>query len=79
MTPLCHSWPDSRVRWYMLGLFLWLTTNQCLCWFTFSTASTPGVSEYYGFSTENGDAEIDLDWTGNGRPHHAPVVAWTVC
>jgi hypothetical protein len=54
------SWSDNRVRWYVLALFLWLTTNQCLCWFTFSTASTPGVSEYYGFSTNNNDQEIDL-------------------
>jgi nitrate/nitrite transporter NarK len=46
---------DPR-RWYVLAVFVMLTTNQCLVWFTFSSASTPGVPEYYGF----GDGTIDL-------------------
>ena len=50
------------LRFYVLGLFLCLTTLQCVLWFTFSSASTPGVAEYYGWSTRGksfADARLD--------------------
>jgi len=40
----------------VLGLFVALGANQCLFWFSFSSAGTPGVAAYYGF----GDGSVDL-------------------
>ena len=45
------------VRTYVLAVYFWLSTVQCLCWFTFATDSTPGVKAYYGW---NSDTQIDL-------------------
>ena len=44
------------MRCCVVGLFSLLTALQCCCWFTFSSASKPGVREYYGWS----DATLDL-------------------
>ena len=40
---------------------------QCILWFTFSSASTPGVAEYYGFNdasnkTANSTLDLLLNW-----------------
>ena len=43
-------------RCYVLALFTLLTTLQTLFWFTFSSASEPGVKAYYGWD----DAVLDL-------------------
>ena len=43
-----------------LTLFALLTSFQTLCWFTFSSASKPGVKAYYGWS--NADLDLILNW-----------------
>eukprot|EP00041_Stephanoeca_diplocostata_P026258 m.704211 g.704211 ORF g.704211 m.704211 type:complete len:392 (-) comp22919_c0_seq22:1518-2693(-) len=68
-----NFWEDVAVRWYILGLFFFLTANQCLFWFTFSSDPT-AVSRYYGF----GDGTINqlLNWGPITFVPTVPFVAW---
>lgn len=81
--PVGSTASDPR-RFYVMAVFVLLTTNQCLLWFTFSSASTPGIAEYYGFpnstdpSQPRGAREIDLllAWGPIGGVAAFPVATW---
>ena len=51
---------DPRRHWVM-ALFVVLTTNQVVLWFTFASASSPGVAQYYRWGNGSAaDARIDM-------------------
>ena len=51
---------EVATRWYVAAVYTFLVSNQCLFWFTFSTASEPGVKEYYG--CDDGFLDLLLAW-----------------
>ena len=55
----------ETARYYVLIMYCMITTNQCLFWFTFSSATT--IQEYYNMP----DSTIDLFVAGNNDVPHS--------
>lgn len=69
---------SNCTRYYVLLLFAWLGTQQCLCWYTFG--SIPSALSYFGLTTAEADAFADLtmDWGAAGFVVSLPAAVYTV-
>eukprot|EP00035_Acanthoeca_spectabilis_P003608 m.94350 g.94350 ORF g.94350 m.94350 type:complete len:478 (+) comp12232_c0_seq1:156-1589(+) len=62
------------MRFWVMAIFVFLVSNQAVFWFTFSSAGTPGVREYYAI--DDGTLDMLLNWGPIGGMLGAPFAIW---